>query len=229
MRAVFIRHGQSTGNAGVPCDDLSKIELTALGMEQARTVAAWWPEQPDLIVTSPYIRTQQTAYPTMVRYPNVPVEVWPIQEFTYLQPSRWNGTLSTERLPYIERYWEDADPSYCDGPGAESFQNLLERASATLERLGKLPHGALVYVFSHGQFIQAVRAIATQKELSELQIMRAFWRKGEHDQIRNAELVRFVQLDGKELGYCGSLQVTEMRSTQSDKLLPTDTQRWSES
>ena len=226
MRAVFVRHGQSTGNAGVPCDDLSKIELTDLGVEQARVIAAWWPEKPDLVVTSPYIRTQQTASPTMIRYPNVPVEVWPIQEFTYLQPSRWNGTLSTERLPYIERYWENADPDYCDGQGAESFNGLIERARATIERLEKLPEDALVYVFSHGQFIQAVRTIVTRKDLSELPMMRNFWRKGERDQIRNAELVRFVQLTGKNLGYCGFVRPTEPRSTQSEKgLLPTDTQR----
>ncbi len=230
MRTVFVRHGQSTGNAGVPCNDLSKVELTDLGAEQARVIAAWWPEKPDLIVTSPYLRAQQTAHPTMIRYPNVPVEVWPVQEFTYLQPSRWNGTLSTERLPYIERYWEDADPSYCDGPGAESFNDLLERARATSERLGKLPQDALVYVFSHGQFIQAVRALWTQRELSDTQIMRAFWRKGQRDQIRNAELVRFVQVDGKGLGYCLSVRPTEPRPRRAEQgLLPTDTQRWSES
>lgn len=45
----------------------------------------------------------------------MPVEVWPIQEFTYLQPSRWNGTLSSERMPYIERYWTQADPDFYDG------------------------------------------------------------------------------------------------------------------
>ena len=37
---------------------------------------------------------QQTAAPTIARFPGVPVEVWPIEEFTYLQPARWNGTLS---------------------------------------------------------------------------------------------------------------------------------------
>lgn len=40
MRVIFIRHGQS------------------------REVTASWAETPDLIVTSPYIRTQQTAAPT---------------------------------------------------------------------------------------------------------------------------------------------------------------------
>ena len=28
MKAIFIRHGQSTGNAGIPCDDLALLELT---------------------------------------------------------------------------------------------------------------------------------------------------------------------------------------------------------
>ena len=40
MKAIFIRHGESTGNAGVPCHDLATIELTELGQEQAREVAA---------------------------------------------------------------------------------------------------------------------------------------------------------------------------------------------
>ena len=169
MRAVFIRHGQSTGNAGLPCDDLSQIELTELGWEQAKSVAGDWNERPSLIVTSPYRRTEQTASPTIDRFPDVPVETWPIQEFTYLQPSRWNGTRSTERLPYIERYWQEADPAYCDGEGAESFRSLLGRAGSALERLQEEPDDALVYVFSHGQFIQAVKALVAEVGTSELE------------------------------------------------------------
>ena len=83
MRALFIRHGESTGNAGVPCHDLGSIELTERGHEQARQVAASWTQAPALVVTSPYTRTQQTAAPTIARFPGVPVEVWPIEEFTY--------------------------------------------------------------------------------------------------------------------------------------------------
>ena len=46
MRAIFIRHGESTGNAGVPCHDLATIELTERGYEQARAVAASWTQAP---------------------------------------------------------------------------------------------------------------------------------------------------------------------------------------
>src|SRR3546814_4184651 len=87
------------------------------------------------------------------------LEVWPIEEFTYLQPARWNGTGSAERMPHLERYWREADPDYCDGEGAESFSTLLRRCEAALTRLAAMPAGSLAYVFGHGQFIQAARAI----------------------------------------------------------------------
>ena len=189
MRAIFIRHGQSTGNAGVPCHDLGAIELTELGQEQAREVAASWIEAPALIVTSPYTRTRQTAAPTIARFPGVPVEVWPIEEFTYLQPARWNGTRSAERMPHLERYWSAADPDYCDGEGAESFGTLLRRCEAALARLAAMPADSLAYVFGHGQFIQAARAIVSDPDLDDRGKMLAFWRKGEPPAISNAQRV----------------------------------------
>ena len=195
MQATFIRHGQSTGNAGIPAHDLALLELTELGWRQSKEIAAGWTEMPSLIVTSPYLRTQQTAAATIARFPNVPVEVWPIQEFTYLQPSRWNGTRSSERMPYIERYWAEADPEYCDGEGAESFAALLKRAQTALDRLAAMPEDVLVYVFSHGQFVQAVRSVVIDAELSERDKMRKFWGKGS-PAISNAELVELSVADG---------------------------------
>lgn len=182
-----MRHGQSTGNAGKPSDDLSLIELTDLGWQQAREVATSWGETPTLMVTSPYLRTRQTAAPTIERFPDVPVEVWPIEEFTYLQPSRWNGTLSSTRMPYLERFWSAADPTYCDGEGAESFATLLRRAEKALERLSALSPDALVYVFSHGQFIQAVRAVINEGHLDDKGKMERFWKKGAPPAISNGQ------------------------------------------
>jgi broad specificity phosphatase PhoE len=195
MRTIFIRHGQSTGNAGIPCHNLALLELTELGWRQSREVAASWTEKPDLIVTSPYLRTQQTAAATIERFPNVPVEVWQIQEFTYLQPNRWNGTLSSERMPHIERYWNQADPDFSDGEGAESFTTLLHRARAALDRLEVLPVESLVYVFSHGQFIQAARSLVVDSELSDRAKMRKFWGKGS-PAIANAQQVELSMEDG---------------------------------
>src|SRR3546814_3450477 len=85
----------------------------------------------------------------------------------YLQPARWNGTRSAERMPHLERYWSAADPDYCDGEGAESFATLLRRCEAALARLAAMPAASLVYVFGHGQFIQAARAIVADAHLDE--------------------------------------------------------------
>src|SRR3546814_4582064 len=67
----------------------------------------------------------------------------PIEEFTYLQPARCNGTRSAERMPHLERYWSAADPDYCDGEGAESFRALLGRCEAALARLAAMPPASL--------------------------------------------------------------------------------------
>jgi hypothetical protein len=81
-----------------------------------------------------------------------------------------------------------ADPAYCDGEGAESFGALLRRAEAALWRLAALPFPGPVYVFSHGQFIQAVRAVVMESERVNRGKMLRFWRKGELPAIMNAEL-----------------------------------------
>jgi NAD(P)-dependent dehydrogenase (short-subunit alcohol dehydrogenase family)/broad specificity phosphatase PhoE len=214
MRAIFIRHGQSTGNVGIPANDLSLLELTDLGWRESREVAASWTEIPSLIVTSPYLRTQQTAAATIARFRDVAVEVWPIQEFTYLEPSRWNGTRSSERMPYIERYWAEADPEYCDGDGAESFSTLLERAQAALDRLAALPEDVLVYVFSHGQFIQAVRSLVVDSELADREKMRKFRGKGS-PAIANAERV--------ELDWHGRQWKLHLEATMTAKFGATST------
>ena len=197
MRAIFVRHGQSTGNAGVPCHDLSLLELTELGRKQALQVAKSWTEPPSLIVTSPYLRTQQTAAPTIKRFKTVPVEVWPIQEFTYLEPSQWNGTSSALRSAPIQAYWKTCDPAYCDGPGAESFATLLRRTEAALSRLEALPHDALVYVFSHGQFMQALRSTVTDNRTTDKQKMEFFTHSIGTPAIANAERMVLSRKNGR--------------------------------
>jgi len=84
-----------------------------------------------------------------------------------------------------------ADPDYCDGEGAESFATLLRRCDAALARLAVMPAESLAYVFGHGQFIQAARAIVADADLDERAKMRAFWRKGEPPAISNAQRVGF--------------------------------------
>ncbi len=178
MRAIFIRHGQSTGNAGILCHDLALLELTELGWQQSREVAASWAETADLIVTSPYLRTQQTAAATIERFPNVPVEVC---------RSRSSPTFS------LVAGMEPSAPNGCpisNGTGPKPTRSSatarMRRASARCS-IGPKPRStgwrlcrlkSLVYVFSHGQFIQAVRSLVVESKLSDRKKMLKFWGKG---------------------------------------------------
>jgi len=170
----FIRHGESAANVGAVTADPASIPLTASGHDQAHAVALGFSVAPDLIVCSPFLRVQQTAAPTLARFPGLPCEVWPVQEFTYLSPMRCAHTSAAQRRPLALAFWEVADPLAVDGPGAESFADLVARVQAALDRLAALPV-ASVALFGHGQFMQAVRWwIACRPAALDADAMREF-------------------------------------------------------
>lgn len=196
MRAIFIRHGESTGNIDQPGPDAALFPLTDRGWRQAREVAAGWTQTPTLIVRSPFLRAQQSALPTCQRFADVPVETWPIQELTFLAPGRWNGSLRQERRPHVVRYWTTADPDYCDGEGAESFSDLLRRCEHTLQRLAALPPSALVLVFSHGQFIETLRSLVIDPDAPPRERMIKHWNQEGPPPVANGEQVHLVCVEG---------------------------------
>ncbi|MFO7071630.1 histidine phosphatase family protein, partial [Pseudomonas aeruginosa] len=61
-----------------------------------------------------------------------------------------------QRRSWVEAYWERSDPAFSDGEGAESFNDLVNRAWAFLERLAEQPANDIV-AFTHGQFMNTVR------------------------------------------------------------------------
>lgn len=150
----LVRHAQSVENAGGSGPGLGKAGLSPEGRRQAQALADFLPKAPDLVVVSPYLRTQETAAPSLARFPGTPREVWPVQEFSYLDPAKYDGTTAADRRPSVEGYWERLDPFYRDGPGAEAFTDLLDRAGRTLERMRGL--AGFTLLVSHGQFLRAL-------------------------------------------------------------------------
>lgn len=152
----FIRHGESTANAGAASQTPATIALTALGERQALALAASFSAPPQLIVSSPFLRARQTAAPTIARYTEVPVEIWPVEEFTYLAPARCINTTAEQRRPWVAGYWHRNDPFAIEGSGAESFAAFIARVSNALQRLSERSERSIA-VFGHGQFIKAAR------------------------------------------------------------------------
>lgn len=164
MRCVWVvRHGESEANAGLPSTSPDATLLTTKGHKQAYKFAEIFYESwtefrvqtPGLFVTSKYIRTKQTAAPTFTCFDHVPREEWPVEEFTYLDPSKYVGSTVTEREPHVKAWWERADPEYRDGGGAESFADLLLRVRNLVNVLRDRKEDMTV-IFSHGRFMRAL-------------------------------------------------------------------------
>ena len=152
-RAWLVRHGRSATNSGGPAMVPATIALTDAGVQQAQRFAATVPDAPDLLVCSPFLRTQQSAAPLLRRWPDLPVQTWPIEELTYLSPARVHGADFEQRRGITRDYWLRADPHYRDGQDAETFAEFVARLRAFHALLVRQP--GFVLVIGHGQFLSA--------------------------------------------------------------------------
>lgn len=176
----LVRHGESAANAGAATLDHASIPLTEKGIEQAKRVAQSVGRAPDLIVTSPFSRARASADATISIFPDVPFEIWQIEEFTYLDPTRCVNTTVGQRKAWVDQYWANADPSYIDGEGAESFLKFVGRARSFLDHLATHPAQDIL-VFSHGQFLNAVAWLIERKPLQVNAQAMIEWRRYEID------------------------------------------------
>lgn len=178
MPIWIIRHAQSQSNAGLPTTGPHDNALSELGYLQAKCISAAIKQPPDLIVTSPYLRTQLTAQPLIKKFPDVPVHVWQIQEFTYLTLSLDQPTTPAIRKPLSQAYWERCDPDYVDGENSESFAHLMVRVKTALHQLQQ--QSGFVVVFTHGLFIKALlwQILATPTVIDAIAMRRfhGFWK-----------------------------------------------------
>src|ERR1022692_125087 len=188
IRVFLIRHGQSESNAGLPSRDPGSAPLTPTGHRQAEQIARALPDAPALIVTSPYLRAQQSAQPTIRRFPATPCQEWPVQEFTYLGDLHERSSTPREREPYARAYWDRADPDHAS-TGAESFTSLLQRSADCLRRLSAHQSGPIA-VFTHGLFIRALAwSLLTGISTPDHDQMRSFRHFANRYLIPNAGVV----------------------------------------
>ncbi len=170
----FIRHGESLANAGLRTKEAPTYPLTDIGFAQAEKCAAALHAAPDLIITSPYLRAQQTALPTRRRHADAPYEEWPVQEVQYLDPALCVDTTQDERRALSHAYWEQCDPHFA-APNAESFAAFIARVQQALERLAQRTEPR-IFVFSHGQWMSALAwLITTRPAVMDSAAMRDYY------------------------------------------------------
>lgn len=193
----LIRHAESLANAGGTTSTPRDIPLSEKGHLQAKALADSIVDRPELIVLSPYVRTAETARPLLARFTDCPLEILPVQEFTYLAISRCRNTTYQQRKPMVEEYWSRCDPFYSDGDQAESLADLVNRARAFLRRAPEL-EGELIFVFTHEQFIKTVmwELLGLGHEIN-CEFMTAFRKFSNSFLIPNAAVTKMFFDDGE--------------------------------
>ena len=148
---TFVRHGQSTANAGGVTMPNELIPLSALGEKQAQALANALVMQPSGVWVSNYLRTQQTSQAFCKKVSATPIPHELLHEFSFIDPAQIVGLTGDQRWPLVQAYWQAADPHQRLGARAETFAEFAQRVRSFLPTLEQLPHNTLV--FGHGTWL----------------------------------------------------------------------------
>lgn len=186
----LVRHGESTMNRGVWTQNPAASELTETGIEQAKETAMRVTEQPDLIISSPMLRAEQTRSYISNNWPKAPTSIWPIQELIYLSPDKLQDLTPTEKKQLIESYWEQSDPLYRDGEHAESFDSFLQRVHQFHRNIMK--HQGFIVAVGHGQFFKAYQLGLLHGFQASAAWMKRFRQEEIKKPMKNGEIYRIT-------------------------------------
>jgi len=154
---VFLRHGESVGNAEARWQGQSDYVLTEKGRAQARALAQRWKAEHakfDLIISSPLVRAKETAE-IIAAAVDSKVELDPVLLERHI--GEMEGLTAEEvrkkpQPPYVTPY----DPI---GGGGEGDWALFLRAGQALHALVRRPPGSYLIVSHGGLLNQLMNAI----------------------------------------------------------------------
>ena len=201
MLTYLIRHGESNANAGERTENESKIRLTELGKLQAETTCRTLLNS-DItrIVASSYPRAIQTARPLAEKL-NIPIEIWPIHEFSYLDPQVANNTTQQERKKLREEFWGKMSVSWRHSAHTESFSEFLQRITWCKEQI--LATKEITSIFGHGLFYTTMLITLHFPKSTEEEIMQETYRTiySTASNVRNGQVLKLIHNNGKWVSF----------------------------
>jgi broad specificity phosphatase PhoE len=150
-KIFLIRHAESEANVGIPQKHIHNIVITENGRQQASDLAESL-ERPDRIIVSKFIRTIETAEPTMNKFPDSEVHLW-------LETHEFEPLAGIKEMPLEDQraqndeYWLSSDPHYKMSEEIESFKEFTDRMMTLRNKISNLPEG-LHYIFTHGYVVR---------------------------------------------------------------------------
>ena len=191
---VIIRHGETIENANHICQGQQHGELSALGIRQVKQLSLSLKDEPmDVIYSSDLQRAIDTAQEILNFHPGLSLMTDPLLRERSL--AAWEGK------PFPENWAWEYIPE-----GAETNQDMMDRAKLFIEKIMKTHDGKRVVVVTHGGLIRAFRTVFANKPASEYFSWEA---------TKNTSVSRF------ELHHDKEHQALEMNNTDHlDQLTP---------
>ena len=144
MKLIFIRHGETLSNKEKRIQGISDVELSAVGIEQAKLLALSLKDHTfETIHTSPLKRAMQTAE-IINKFHRKKLHIHQgLMEMNYgdFEGVSFKKIIADER-DFIEKWM--TDPASVKMPNGESLTQLQERACRALKRIAKKEENALV-------------------------------------------------------------------------------------
>jgi broad specificity phosphatase PhoE len=165
MELILVRHGETTWNREGRVQGISDMELSGVGLQQARQLAIALKDHPiHAIYTSTLIRARQTAE-IINLYHNVTMAAEP--GLMEMDQGDFEG-LTFSELMFCEkdflRKWK-SDPATVRMPNGESFAELQTRAWRVIE--GMITKPGNILVVSHNFTIASILCKIKNISLSE--------------------------------------------------------------
>ncbi|MET0656209.1 MAG: histidine phosphatase family protein [Pseudoxanthomonas sp.] len=177
QRLWVVRHGQSAGNvardqaelAGIPLIDIATRDadtpLSELGAQQSLGLAQWFSampaaERPDVLLTSPFVRSQQTCW-AIADALGVPREEVGVderlreKEFGILDRYTVHGIKA--KFPELAAQRALVGKFYFRPPGGESWCDVILRLRSVVEVLRRDHVGDRVLIVAHQVIVNCFR------------------------------------------------------------------------
>ncbi|MGQ0287167.1 histidine phosphatase family protein [Pasteurellaceae bacterium 22721_9_1] len=204
MKTIYlIRHAESLANAGGKSMQDCDIPLSERGQQQAVQLAQRLPPA-NLVFTSAFLRTQQTAQ-YYLQQQQLTSQVLPIlNEFSYLAFEEIDGLNAEQRKPISLAYWEKSDPYYKCGEKTDSFAEFSQRVDLFLQQTKNFPDQTCC--FTHGIWIALLVWKLLGFNTKTAEDMRAFRQFQLHLPMTNT-MIWELKLDEQQNGiiHCSAL------------------------
>jgi probable phosphoglycerate mutase len=207
---ILIRHGQSASNVAFPKANEQNllesgltgrdtdVELTDLGVEQARAIRRWLaalPAEalPQVVITSPYRRARETwrIAADGLELPGPSTDDRLVDRLTGELEMLTEAAIR-QRFPDEEARFQAAGEYGYRPPGGEAFDDIAVRLTSFLDDVNRAHSGRRVLVVAHDSVVLVMRAVIEGLDWTRVAAIVA-----EAGQVRNASITSFRESSGR--------------------------------